>query len=106
MIKMLWKRKSTKFSIRIKTRLKFSRILKSEVKDTGNVKRESKNYSYKEQMAARELEKELAAKQNKNDAQQLTKKQQEMLQQQLDQEQTIRDSVKKVRFIKKRKKTN
>lgn len=72
------------------------RILKLEAKDTGNVKRESKNYSYKEQMAARELEKELAAKQNKADAPQLTKKQQEMLQQQLDQEQTIREQVKKV----------
>jgi len=49
-------------------------------------------------MAARELEKELAAKQNKTDTPQLTKKQQEMFQQQLDQEQTIRDNVKKVRF--------
>lgn len=48
-------------------------------------------------MAARELEKELAAKQNKLDTPQLTKKQQEMLQQQLDQEQTIREQVKKVR---------
>ncbi len=47
-------------------------------------------------MAARELEKELAAKQNKMDTPQLTKKQQEMLQQQLDQEQAIRDNVKKV----------
>jgi len=62
------------------------------------VKRESKNYSYKEQMAARELEKELAAKQNKSDTPQLTKKQQDMLQQQLDQEQTIRESVKKVQI--------
>ncbi|CAF1165471.1 unnamed protein product [Adineta steineri] len=70
-------------------------ILKHEAKDTGNVKRESKNYSYKEQMAARELEKELAAKQ-KAEAPQLTKKQQEMLQQQLDQEQTIRDNIKKI----------
>ncbi len=67
-----------------------------EAKETGNIKRESKNYSYKEQMAARELEKELAAKQNKNDTPQLTKKQQEMLQQQLDQEQAIRDSTRKV----------
>lgn len=72
------------------------RILKHEAKDTGNVKRESKNYSYKEQMAARELEKELAAKQNKPDTPQLTKKQQEMLQQQLDQEQTVRDGLRKV----------
>ncbi|CAF0894416.1 unnamed protein product [Rotaria sordida] len=71
-------------------------ILKHEVKETGNIKRESKNYSYKEQMAARELEKELAAKQNKNVQQQLTKKQQEMLQQQLDHEQIIRDRVKKI----------
>ncbi|CAF3563233.1 unnamed protein product [Rotaria sp. Silwood1] len=71
-------------------------ILKHEVKETGNIKRESKNYSYKEQMAARELEKELAAKQNKSTQPQLTKKQQEMLQQQLDQEQTIRDNVKKI----------
>lgn len=62
------------------------------------MKRESKNYSYKEQMAARELEKELAAKQNKSDTPQLTKKQQDMLQQQLDQEQTIRESVKKVQI--------
>jgi predicted secreted Zn-dependent protease len=75
--------------------------LKHEAKETGNIKRESKNYSYKEQMAARELEKELAAKQNKTDTPQLTKKQQEMLQQQLDQEQTIRDNVKKVLFILK-----
>ena len=74
------------------------RILKHEAKDTGNVKRESKNYSYKEQMAARELEKELAAKQNKTDTPQLTKKQQEMLQQQLDLEQTIRESTKIVRL--------
>ncbi len=74
------------------------RILKHEAKETGNIKRESKNYSYKEQMAVRELEKELAAKQNKTDTPQLTKKQQEMLQQQLDQEQTIRDNVKKVWF--------
>ncbi|CAF2053347.1 unnamed protein product [Rotaria magnacalcarata] len=71
-------------------------ILKHETKDTGNVKRESKNYSYKEQMAARELEKELAAKQNKATVPQLTKKQQEMLQQQLDQEQATRDIVKKI----------
>ena len=49
-------------------------------------------------MAARELEKELAAKQNKTDTPQLTKKQQEMLQQQLDLEQTIRESTKKVRL--------
>jgi hypothetical protein len=49
-------------------------------------------------MAARELEKELAAKQNKTDTPQLTKKQQEMLQQQLDQEQIIRDNVKKVKI--------
>ncbi|CAF4433077.1 unnamed protein product, partial [Adineta steineri] len=47
-------------------------ILKHEAKDTGNVKRESKNYSYKEQMAARELEKELAAKQ-KAEASQLSR---------------------------------
>lgn len=48
-------------------------------------------------MAARELEKELAAKQNKKtDTPQLTKRQQDMLQQQLDLEQTIRDNVKKV----------
>jgi hypothetical protein len=72
------------------------RILKHDVKDSGNVKRESKNYSYKEQMAARELEKELAAKQSKPDTMQLSKKQQDMLQQYLDQEQLIRDSVKKV----------
>lgn len=72
------------------------RILKHETKETGNIKRESKNYTYKEQMAARELEKELAAKQNKPDTPQLTKKQQEMFQQQLDQEQTIREQVKKV----------
>ncbi len=72
--------------------------MKHDAKDTGNVKRESKNYSYKEQMAARELEKELAAKQNKTDTPQLTKKQQEMLQQHLDQEQAIRDSVRKVLF--------
>ena len=72
------------------------RILKHEAKDTGNIKRESKNYTYKEQMAARELEKELAAKQNKPETPQLTKKQQEMLQHQLDQEQLIRDQVKKV----------
>ncbi|CAF2549669.1 unnamed protein product [Rotaria sp. Silwood2] len=71
-------------------------ILKHEVKETGNIKRESKNYSYKEQMAARELEKEIAAKQKKTAEPQLTKKQQEMLQHQLDQEQTIRDSVKKI----------
>ncbi|CAF1278175.1 unnamed protein product [Adineta ricciae] len=71
-------------------------ILKHETKDTGNIKRESKNYSYKEQMAARELEKELAAKQNKTDTPQLTKKQQEMLQQQLDLEQTIRENTKKI----------
>ncbi|UJR36911.1 hypothetical protein I4U23_029624 [Adineta vaga] len=71
-------------------------ILKHEAKDTGNVKRESKNYSYKEQMAARELEKELAAKQSKTEIPQLTKKQQEMLQQQLDQEQIIRDNTKKI----------
>ena len=71
--------------------------MKHETKDTGNVKRESKNYSYKEQMAARELEKELAAKQ-KAAVPQLTKKQQEMLQQQLDQEQAIRDNVKKVKL--------
>lgn len=50
-------------------------------------------------MAARELEKELAAKQNKAAVPQLTKKQQEMLQQQLDQEQSIRDHVRKVRFF-------
>jgi hypothetical protein len=49
-------------------------------------------------MAARELEKELAAKQNKTDTPQLTKKQQEMFQQQLDQEQIIRDNIKKVNF--------
>ncbi len=49
-------------------------------------------------MAARELEKELAAKQNKTDTPQLTKKQQEMLQQHLDQEQTIRDNIKKVKL--------
>ncbi len=72
--------------------------MKHDVKETGNVKRESKNYSYKEQMAARELEKEIAAKQSKTETPQLTKKQQEMFQQQLDQEQTIRDNVKKVRF--------
>ena len=48
-------------------------------------------------MAARELERELAAKQNKSDKPQLTKKQQDMLQQQLDQEQKIRDDVKKVK---------
>lgn len=77
-------------------RCRLFRILKHETRETGNVKRESKNYSYKEQMAARELEKELAAKQNKSDTPQLTKKQQEMLQQQLDQEQVIRDSVRKV----------
>jgi len=47
-------------------------------------------------MAARELEKELAAKQNKTDTPQLTKKQQEMIQQQLDQEQIIRDNIKKI----------
>lgn len=47
-------------------------------------------------MAARELEKEIAAKQNKPATPQLTKKQQEMLQQQLDQEQAIRENVKKV----------
>jgi hypothetical protein len=47
-------------------------------------------------MAARELEKELAAKQNKTDTPQLTKKQQEMIQQQLEQEQIIRDNIKKI----------
>ena len=73
------------------------RILKHEAKETGNIKRESKTYTYKEQMAARELEKELAAKKSKTDTPQLTKKQQEMLQQQLDQEQAIREQVKKVR---------
>jgi hypothetical protein len=98
MIKMFWKRKYIIAKmIEIKANTLF-RILKHEVKDTGNVKRESKNYSYKEQMAARELEKELAAKQNKTETTQLTKKQQDMLQQQLDQEQTIRDNIKKVKL--------
>lgn len=48
-------------------------------------------------MAARALEKELAAKQGKSDTPQLTKKQQEMLQQHLDQEQIVRERVKNVR---------
>lgn len=45
-------------------------------------------------MAARELEKELAAKQKVDT--QLTKKQQDMMQQQLDQEQVVRNNVQKV----------
>lgn len=94
---MLWKRKLKKSKVRYLIYPNLFSILKHDVKDTGNVKRESKNYTYKEQMAARELEKELAAKQ-KAAAPQLTKKQQEMLQQHLDQEQAIRDNVKKVKF--------
>ena len=52
-------------------------------------------------MAVRELEKELAAKQNKLETPQMTKKQQDMIQQQLDQEQLIRDSVRKVSSLSK-----
>ncbi|CAF1354193.1 unnamed protein product, partial [Didymodactylos carnosus] len=71
-------------------------ILKHEVKDTGNIKRESKNYSYKEQMAAVELAKEISKK--KNEPHQLSKKQEEMLQTALDNERVIRTNVKKIDY--------
>ena len=71
-----------------------------------NMKRENKLYSYKDQLAELELRKEIEKKKKKDQPAKpevkLSKKQQEMVDEQMKQEQEVRERCQQVRFHHRR----